>query len=417
MRSQRKARRLSLGMHHRAEEGLTLIELIMAVLIIGVILAALGGSLIRSLRVVASNQREVRATALHTEVIERFQGISWDAVGLELVDTDGDGDGDTHPWDTGAGPCANGETPGTAGDGIDDCLGVQVVPIAPGTDPKLVPNATEVRGEGDVDYTVRTHVVFVDRDGDGTEDTKRIVTYITWEDVDGGERTTDVSAERAPPGKALGFVEEGNDTDGDGWADDEDNCPFVANSDQSDEVNPGGPGSACDRDEDNVADNEDNCPDAPNADQTDTDGDGLGDECDDDVTTPAPLNINAITIWKRNTSGEFELTGKFCTDVNDALSADHRITTEVANMRSSGNVEDTYEKWTATNDTGTPDVTVTVDAAFRTGGTYTQSFYDAIVEVNTGQFRNGKSVEVTSTATRSDGAQDTEAISVPVKRC
>ena len=32
-----------------------------------------------------------------------------------------------------------------------------------------------------------------------------------------------------------------------------------------------------------VPDSEDNCPDAPNHDQRDSDGDGIGDACDDDV--------------------------------------------------------------------------------------------------------------------------------------
>jgi hypothetical protein len=40
-----------------------------------------------------------------------------------------------------------------------------------------------------------------------------------------------------------------------------------------------------DSDGDGVGDDDDNCPYEPNADQTDTDGDGLGDACDDTVCT------------------------------------------------------------------------------------------------------------------------------------
>ena len=58
------------------------------------------------------------------------------------------------------------------------------------------------------------------------------------------------------------------DSDGDGVADDHDNCPINANADQTD-VDGDGKGDACD-----------NCPSAVNADQADTDGDGKGDACD-----------------------------------------------------------------------------------------------------------------------------------------
>jgi hypothetical protein len=61
------------------------------------------------------------------------------------------------------------------------------------------------------------------------------------------------------------------DTDGDFYADDQDNCPFVSNRDQ------------LDADGDGLGDVCDNCPRAANWGQLDTDGDGLGDACDDDL--------------------------------------------------------------------------------------------------------------------------------------
>lgn len=74
------------------------------------------------------------------------------------------------------------------------------------------------------------------------------------------------------------------DDDGDGVPDEEDNCPGVANPDQTD-TDGDGRGDACDEDDDGdgVPDEEDNCPLVANPQQQDTDGDGLGDACDDDA--------------------------------------------------------------------------------------------------------------------------------------
>lgn len=58
------------------------------------------------------------------------------------------------------------------------------------------------------------------------------------------------------------------DDDGDGHADEEDNCPYRFNPDQSDGDGDGA-GDLCD-----------NCDGLPNADQADTDEDGFGDACD-----------------------------------------------------------------------------------------------------------------------------------------
>src|SRR5262249_35214413 len=59
----------------------------------------------------------------------------------------------------------------------------------------------------------------------------------------------------------------GNDIDGDKICGNVDNCPSVANADQTDS------------DGDGVGDACDNCPTVPNADQADSNGDGAGDAC------------------------------------------------------------------------------------------------------------------------------------------
>ncbi len=66
------------------------------------------------------------------------------------------------------------------------------------------------------------------------------------------------------------------DTDGDGIADNDDNCPYDFNPDQLD-ADGDGIGDACD-----------NCIETPNPDQADSDGDGIGDVCDACPNIPDP---------------------------------------------------------------------------------------------------------------------------------
>ncbi len=100
-----------------------------------------------------------------------------------------------------------------------------------------------------------------------------------------------------------------NDKDQDGLCSNLDNCPDTPNPDQADSDGDG-IGDACDnctdRDADGICDNSDpcpldpdndkdqdglcanldNCPDTPNPDQADSDGDGIGDACDNDTSVP-----------------------------------------------------------------------------------------------------------------------------------
>jgi hypothetical protein len=84
-----------------------------------------------------------------------------------------------------------------------------------------------------------------------------------------------------------------NDKDGDTILDDDDNCPTVANTDQSD-IDGDGTGDVCDEDidGDGLNNSKDNCPNVKNPNQEDMDGDGIGDVCDDDKDGDGKLNVD-----------------------------------------------------------------------------------------------------------------------------
>ncbi len=92
------------------------------------------------------------------------------------------------------------------------------------------------------------------------------------------------------------------DTDGDGKKDSEDNCPQVSNNGQSD-IDGDGLGDECDNDVDGdeIENEKDNCKYTANADQQDIDSDGLGNVCDGtDTSKPKDSDNDGIEDSKDN---------------------------------------------------------------------------------------------------------------------
>lgn len=130
-----------------------------------------------------------------------------------------------------------------------------------------------------------------DQDGDGIPDDQDNCPFIAnpdqeesdmfYPDADGNETLL-------PVGEAC--VGDVDPDDGNGPATDPDDSDDPADPDDGDDPADPDDGSFIDSDGDGVADDLDNCPIVANPDQLDTDGDGVGDACDDDIDGDGVLN-------------------------------------------------------------------------------------------------------------------------------
>jgi len=119
------------------------------------------------------------------------------------------------------------------------------------------------------------------------------------------------------------------DTDDDGIINILDNCPTVANSDQTD-TDGDGLGDVCedtlgnDLDDDGIKDDIDNCQNNYNPDQQDTDGNGIGDRCDTEYLWAAlqeclsPTLIQLSTFEAKSSNKSISLKWRTESEVDNA---------------------------------------------------------------------------------------------------
>lgn len=161
---------------HAGEDGLTLVEMLVAIVVIGFILMAMAGVAFASLRSVQTTERVTNATQLGSELLETYVALPYDELGLYAT----------------AATTAFG---GTTFDGAPLVLFPD--PISP--DPRI-PLPTQTITRGGVDYEVTTAVVWVDDtapEAPSAQDYKRIVVQAEWPGPSGVQRSQ-VEALRAP---------------------------------------------------------------------------------------------------------------------------------------------------------------------------------------------------------------------------
>ena len=119
------------------EHGFTLVEMMVAVMLLGIILAAMASVIITSLTAVQRDEYRVRATQLGQEELERLRALEWDCVAFDPGDSDY----------------------------IATYNGNETVDLDPAacSDPSIAPDPspTVITVDG-IDYTVVPHVYWID---------------------------------------------------------------------------------------------------------------------------------------------------------------------------------------------------------------------------------------------------------------
>lgn len=168
-------------MRARDQSGLSLIEMLVALFVVGVVLTAMASVAMTSLRAVQSDERTVRSTQLGNEILESLLVVPYDLVGLYASEAD-------------------------AHFGQASFEGEDLVLLADPADPQdredLVPVPAWQETRDGIEYEVELAITWVDDpDTASVQDYKRVIVMLSWE-VRGRPSSARVEALRAPgPGE------------------------------------------------------------------------------------------------------------------------------------------------------------------------------------------------------------------------
>lgn len=174
------------------ERGMTLVEMLVALVVLGVVLSGLAAVIINIARTSVISEREVRATSFAQEALEELHTVDWHLAAL-YEDYVSEVESEY----------------GAAGEAWRDRLdsdgrfdGKELVlldaPENEGLRLAGVPKPVSPRmGSDDVEYTIHRYIAETDRSGDGTNDMLKFTVYVTWDGA-GSAREVSVSSERGP---------------------------------------------------------------------------------------------------------------------------------------------------------------------------------------------------------------------------
>lgn len=167
--------RQRLDMHLADEDGITLVEVMVAIVLLGIILSAMAQSLVTSMTAAQAQERQVHATSLSRQLVEEVRGLPWPQLGLCDDDVTA-----TFPSGTYEYPDGTTETVVRLSMSDDICSPISEAPVRP--------TATVERNG--VEYTVTTVITWHDDPVDGTaaagtdddpDDLKHLLVETSWD--------------------------------------------------------------------------------------------------------------------------------------------------------------------------------------------------------------------------------------------